>query len=227
MKKLFKPISAVICAAILSTSTSYLPTALAATESSAQSQTTITDRINAIINGTDKKENEAKIPKGEAYIPKGTIVPMELPQVLDAKHARTGEVLRLRTTENVIINGIVVIPESSVVYGTVTKAKGPGMLGRAGTLEFTIDYVETVNNVKIPLTFNSKEHGEADGGAGAIFAVASVVGGLFMKGSNVVVKEGTKFEVPVAQDTDLHVSLDRLAEVMNPNAPHGVEVILK
>ncbi|WP_432748203.1 hypothetical protein [Pectinatus frisingensis] len=226
MKKIFKPVSTIVCATMFFTSTAYLPTALAA-ENSAQTQTTVTDRVNAILNGTDNKVVVSKIPEGEAYIPKDTKIPMELTQTIDAKHGQTGETIKFNTTQNIIVNGVTVIPTGSLVYGTITKAKGPGMLGRAGTLEFTIDYVQTINGVKVPIAYNSSEHGNSDGGAVAVFAVVSIVGGLFMKGSNVVVKQGTKFEVPVAQDTDLNVPLDKLADAMNPNMPHGVEVTIK
>lgn len=61
----------------------------------------------------------------------------------------------------------------------------------------------------------------------AVAAVVSLVGGLFMKGKNVSFPAGSVFDARVTADTDLNVTLDELADVMNPNKPHGVSITIK
>ena len=48
-----------------------------------------------------------------------------------------------------------------------------------------------------------------------------------MKGKNVNFPAGSKFAAKVVADTDLNVPLDKLAEELDPNKPHGVSITLK
>jgi len=71
------------------------------------------------------------------------------------------------------------------------------------------------------------QDGAGDGGAVAVFAAVSIVGGLFMKGKNVVFNEGLKFDAEVTADTDLKVSLENLQEAMDTSKPHGVSITIQ
>ena len=164
------------------------------------------------------------IPEGNAYIPKGTILQVELTKELSSKKAKVGDAVPLRLVENLIVNDVIVVPAGSEVKGVVTKARKAGGLGRGGKLEFTIVSVKTINGVEIPLQYTKGEHGAGDGGAVAVVAFVSIVGGIFMKGKNVVYNEGLKFDAQVTADTDLKVPLENLQETMDMNKPHGVSI---
>ena len=130
--------------------------------------------------------------------------------------------------DNVIINGVIVIPSGSVVTGRVTDQRSsPGMFGRSGKLEISVDNVRTINNIDVPLEYVGRIEAGSDGGAVAVATVVSLVGGLFMKGKNVTIPAGTQLQVKVKSDTDLKVKLDELATAMDPNVPHGVSITLK
>lgn len=101
------------------------------------------------------------------------------------------------------------------------------MFGRGDELEFTIVSVKTINGVEIPLQYTRGEHGANDDGAVAVFVLVSMVGGVFMKGKNVVYNEGLKFNAEVTADTDLKVPLDDLAEAMDMSKPHGVTITIE
>ena len=163
MKKFVKVLSVIICFNLFMSTSVIIPTALAATENNVKSSKSVSDRVNAILNGTDEKVEVSKIAKGEAYIPKGTKIPMEISQTITGKRSHEGDTIKFTTTQNIIINGVVVIPKDSLVYGQVIKAHGPGMLGRSGKLDFSIDSVNTINNVKIPLSYDSETAGKTDG----------------------------------------------------------------
>ena len=66
--------------------------------------------------------------------------------------------------------------------------------------------------------------GNTDGGAVAVAAAVSLVGGLFMKGSNIDYPAGTDFEVEVRENVDLQATQENLEEVMTSNVPHGIEI---
>ena len=176
---------------------------------------------------TTKVVEVTKIPKGNAYIPKGVVLKVELTKELSSKKSKVGDAVPLKLVENLIVNGVIVAPAGSDVKGVVTKARKAGGLGRGGKLEFTIVSVKAINGVEIPLQYTKYQHGAGDGGAVAVVAFVSIVGGIFMKGKNVVFNEGLQFDAEVTADTDLKVPLDELAEAMDASKPHGVSVTIK
>ena len=204
--------------------------ALAAEPEKVAEQQSFSERYKALREKLDAEKNGVvvgKIPEGQAYIPKDTIINIELTSELTSKKAKKGDTVPLQTLENIIINGVTVVPAGTKVEGTVTKATGSGLFGRAGKLEFTIDSVRALNGVKIPLQHTTLKEAGSDGGAIAVAVAVSLIGGLFMKGKNVSFPAGSKFNAIVTADTDLNVKLDDLASAMNPNVPHGVSITLK
>ena len=178
-----------------------------------------------------KKTAEAvevtKIPEGNAYIPKGVVLKVELTKEISSKKAKKGDTVPLKLLENLIVNDVIVVPAGAEVKGVVTKARSAGGLGRGGKLEFQIISVKAINGVEIPLQYTKYQHGAGDAGAVAVFAAVSIVGGLFMKGKNVVFNEGLQFDAEVTADTDLKVPLDNLAEEMDASKTHGVSITIK
>ena len=204
MKKL---IAVVTCAAMLFSSGIYATPAIAAANYS-------------------EAVTISKIPEGNAYIPKGTVLQIELAQELSSKKSKVGDAVPLRLVENLIVNGVIVAPAGSEVKGIVTKSRKAGLLGRGGKLEFKIVSVKAINGVEIPLQYTKSERGSGDGGAVAVVALVSIVGGIFMKGKNVVYNSGLRFDAEVTADTDLEVSLDNLQEEMDASKPHGVSITI-
>lgn len=167
------------------------------------------------------------IPKGYAYIPKDTILTVELENELSSKKAKKDDQVSFKLCDNVVINGTIVIPAGANVIGHVVEVTKSGLFGRAGKLSFSIDSVKTINNITVPLEYNTKKEAGSDDGAVAVAVAVSLIGGLFMKGKNVAFPAKTKFEAIVSADTNLNVTLKDLPEVMNPNVPHGTTIIIQ
>ena len=203
-----KFVAAVVCAGLLFNSGIYAAPAFAETKTVAEEVTVTT------------------IPEGNAYIPKGVVLKVELTRELSSKKAKKGDAVPLKLVENLIVNGVVVVPAGAEVKGIVTKARKAGGLGRGGKLEFTIVSVKAINGVEIPLQYTKSEHGAGDAGAVAVVAFVSIVGGIFMKGKNVVFNKGLQFDAEVTADTDLKVPLDGLKEAMDASKPHGVSITI-
>ena len=87
--------------------------------------------------------------------------------------------------------------------------------------------IKTLNNVSVPLRKGLEGKGKTDGGAEAVAAAVSLVGGLFMKGSNINYPAGTDFQVEVRDNVDLGVTPEELKDAMNPNIPHGQEIVIE
>ena len=167
------------------------------------------------------------IPKGEAYIPKDTKIEVELTSEISSKTSHKGDIVPLRTSSNLVINDVVVIPAGTRVNGVITTARKNGMFGRSGKLEFSITDVKTRNNIRVPLQYAGQKKAGDDGGAVAVAATVTLVGGFFMKGKNVSIPAGTQFEAAVASDTDLQATLADLKDIMDEAQPNSVVITLK
>jgi len=185
------------------------------------------NRIQLLKSGeTTATVKTSSVVAGHAYIPKDTNINLELIDPISSKKSKEGNTFRLKTIENILINDVVVIPANQEVLGTITKARKNGMLGRKGRLEFKIDSIKTINGVNVPLTAEVKGKGHSDNGAVAVAAAVSLVGGLFMKGTNIYYEPGQKFVAVVSTDTDLNASVEDLPNAMNPSKPTGQNIVL-
>mgnify|MGYP000832678129 FL=1 len=182
-----------------------------------------------------KKEEQAAAQKvtianvlpGHIYIPKKTMLNVELIEPANSKTHKKNQQVEFKTTENLIINGVVVIPKGTVGIGYVYEVQKAGGFGRKGVLRIAGKEIKTLNNVSVPLRKGLEGKGKTDGGAVAVAAAVSLVGGLFMKGSNINYPAGTDFQVEVRDNVDLGVTPEELKDAMNPDIPHGQEIVIE
>jgi hypothetical protein len=67
---------------------------------------------------------------------------MKTLEALSSKTARVGDPVALEVTEDVRINGRVVVARGSKAHGEITLVKKSGMGGKAGDLAIRPDYVQ-------------------------------------------------------------------------------------
>lgn len=161
---------------------------------------------------------------GHIYIPKKTILKVELVQAANSKTHKEDQEVEIRLLENLIINGVLIIPKGTIGTAYVYKSRKAGGFGRKGILQIAGKEFKTINNITVPLKKGLSGKGKTDGGAVAVAAAVSLVGGLFMKGSNIDYPAGTNFEVEVRENVDLMATQENLSEVMNPKIHHGLEI---
>lgn len=182
-----------------------------------------------------KKEEQAAAQKvtianvlpGHIYIPKKTMLNVELIEPANSKTHKKNQQVEFKTTENLLINGVVVIPKGTIGMGYVYEVQKAGGFGRKGVLRIAGKEIKTLNNVSVPLRKGLEGKGKTDGGAVAVAAAVSLVGGLFMKGSNINYPAGTDFQVEVRDNVDLGVTPEELKDAMNPDIPHGQEIVIE
>ena len=201
----------------------YLPVVHAQEKTENQS---IKNRVEKIFDEEDENKAIKGVTPGNIYIPADTTFEIKLMQEVTSKKNHEGDTVDFTVAENLIINGVIVIPAGEKVKAIVSYARKAGGMGRKGKLEIDIQSTTTLNNITVPLSNDIEGKGKTDGGAGAVFAAVSVVGGLFMKGTNVVLKEGSLFTVKVTENIDLNVTGDKLATSMDINKPRGHEIIV-
>lgn len=174
-----------------------------------------------------QKVTNANVLPGHIYIPKKTMLNVELIEPANSKTHKKNQQVEFKTTENLIINGVVVIPKGTIGMGYVYEVQKAGGFGRKGVLRIAGKEIKTLNNVSVPLRKGLEGKGKTDGGAVAVAAAVSLVGGLFMKGSNINYPAGTDFQVEVRDNVDLGVTPEELKDAMNPDIPHGQEIVIE
>jgi hypothetical protein len=131
-------------------------------------------------------------PDSNAVLPAGTSVRLRLLSELHSQRNRTGESFDLEVAEDVVHNGVVVIPRGSIARGEVSRARRRGMWGRSGRMETRLLSVRA-NGVNIPITGSVAERGET-GTAGVVASIVVLpVAGFFVTGTSAVLPAGTGF----------------------------------
>jgi hypothetical protein len=139
----------------------------------------------------------------QVELPAGTKIGCRLEQTLSSATAEEGQTVNLSVTENVRVNGAVVIPQGAMVAGTIVQAVPKRRMGRTGKLDFSIDKVRATDGEYVPLryTMQKKEGGShgvrtgviTAGVAVAFWPAAPLV--LLMKGKDITINRGVVFDV--------------------------------
>jgi len=159
---------------------------------------------------------------GRIVVPEGTDVKMKTLEALSSKTARVGNPVALEVTENVVVNGKLIVPRGSKGHGEVSLVKKNGIAGKAGDLVIRPTYVR-VGDLKIELrgatdTEGASKHAEA-------ITLAAISGvGIFKKGNQAEAPVGTQVIGIVIQDTTIAIaSLPTVIPSYSPTTPTGKE----
>lgn len=141
-------------------------------------------------------------------VPQGTPVRVHLVQEISSKKAHAGDKIDLEVLEEVRLpNGEVVIPKGAKAFGHVIAARAPRRLDRRGTLDISIDSVQSITGDAIPVQSESQVQGASSTGitAGAIIVTALFVSGagsslwLLRHGHDAELPQGSSFIVVTKQ----------------------------
>lgn len=86
-----------------------------------------------------------------SYVPAGMTFPVTLNTSISTDLAKAGDMVQATLNQPIYL-GTTLIPQGSVVLGTITNAKAGGFLGRAGMLEIKFNRLRTPNGVETPMT---------------------------------------------------------------------------
>jgi hypothetical protein len=167
--------------------------------------------------GTEIPAREAASPQPVApmahrkmVLEDNTPVHLVLNENLSSASATTGQTISFEVSEDVLVGGFVVIPRSSLAWGTVTEAQAKRRLGRAGHLDVNIDKVRLADGEKVLLSATSHAKGGSHTAAmtAGIVATSLIVWPaapffLFMHGHDVTIPKGTKIEAFTNGDATL------------------------
>ena len=138
-------------------------------------------------------------------IPAGTPIVLELLDELSSRTAMRGDHFAMRLVEPITVDGRVLAPAGARGTGEVIDAAKAGMGGRPGELTVAARYL-AVGDLQIPLRslkLAAPPHG-ANNSKDAQTAVLLVgVGGMFIRGGDLVAPIGARGDAKVARDITL------------------------
>ncbi|HEY0326366.1 MAG TPA: hypothetical protein VGC46_10400 [Allosphingosinicella sp.] len=135
----------------------------------------------------------APVAPATATIAAGLSIPLSLNAELSSSRNREGETFAMTVAQDVLSDGIVVIPRGTRAVGEITLRSGRGMFGKSGKMELSFRYLD-MDGVRVPLDGTHFQAGEGNtaGTVGAVLA-AGVVGGMVVTGRSANMPEGREF----------------------------------
>jgi hypothetical protein len=152
-----------------------------------------------------QKPNELGAFPSTLRVPDGTIIRLAL---LDSLSSATNEVddpIHFEVTEDVKVGEVVAIPKGLSATGHVVEVEPKRRLGRAGKLNFSVDYVRAPDGTNLRLRASSVRKGEEKSGTVIVGTVLLSPLFLIMRGKDINIPKGTQFNAYV--DGDREISL--------------------
>jgi hypothetical protein len=168
-------------------------------------------------------------PDGKLILEDGTPVRLRLSRTLSSAECKTGDRIDFEVMDPVVLNGITIIPQGGIAWGTVTDAEHKKSMGRAGKLNIALVAVRLANSDKANLTAVKDSKGGSHTGVmtGAMVATAIVLWPaaplfLFIHGKDITIPRGTEITayvdgdrvfVPVAETAPVAVASAQIVDV--------------
>jgi hypothetical protein len=182
-------------------------------------QVTITTPAEPVAPPASSDTPQQAAPPKDAPVPMailledGTPVHLVLDENLSSATAVTGDTVEFEVVDDIVVDGLVVVPHGSTAWATVTDAQHKRHLGRGGKLDLNIDKVRLADGEKALLRGVKDTNGGGHTGAmtGAMVATSLVVWPaapffLFMHGKDVNIPKGTQITAFVQGDMRLDAS---------------------
>jgi len=148
----------------------------------------------------------------------GTAVKLRLADTISSASAKAGQQVPFEVTEDVLVQGVIVLPKGSQAVATVTEASTKKSMGRGGKLNVNVDSARLIDGEKVQLRAVQDNKGGGHVGAmtGAMVATAIVFFPaaplfLFVHGKDITIPKGT--EVTAFVEGDMRLDMAKFAPV--------------
>ena len=149
----------------------------------------------------------------------GTAIKLRLAENLTSATAKTGQSVSFEVTEDVLVQGVVVLAKGAQALATVTDANSKKSMGRGGKLNVSVDSARLADGEKVQLRAVQDNKGGGHIGAmtGAMVATSIVFFPaaplfLFIKGKDITIPKGT--EVTAFVEGDMKLDMAKFASAV-------------
>jgi hypothetical protein len=140
----------------------------------------------------------------------GTPVKLTLVNQLSSADARQGQNIQFSVENDLVLDGVIILHRGASVSGVVVEAEKKRRLGRAGTLNFTINSLKLANGQDVPLrAFDNTSGDSHTTGVAALALNMPMVAApffLLMYGENTSFPKGTEITAFVNGDIKLDLA---------------------
>ncbi len=154
----------------------------------------------------------------------GTEVKLRLSETISSANAKVGQQVPFEVTEDVMVQGVTVLPKGSQALASVTDASSKKSMGRGGKLNVNVDSARLADGEKVQLRAVQDNKGGGHVGAmtGAMVATAIVFFPaaplfLFIHGKDITIPKGT--EVTAFVQGDMRLDMAKFTSIGAPGAP--------
>jgi hypothetical protein len=161
---------------------------------------------------TANPPSNAPDPSKTVVLLDSTSVHMKLGRELSSASAQVGDEVNLEVSEDVVIDGLLIIPKGANATGVVNEAEPKKALGRGGKLSILVRSVRLANNDQAVL----RSGGEAKGASSSAGVVIPV-----MRGKDVIFPKGMEITAYVNGDNRLKRELFHPAPDVPDSPPAG------
>jgi hypothetical protein len=147
-------------------------------------------------------------PEGFPILQDGTPIRLRLTRSLSSADCKVGDRIDFEVEDPVILDGVTVVPQGTIAWGTVTEAEHKRRMTRGGKLAIALTEVQMANLQKAKLRADREAKGGGHTGvmAGAMVGTAVVFWPvapvfLLMHGKEAKIPEGTEVTAYVDGDT--------------------------
>jgi PEGA domain len=148
---------------------------------------------------------------GQFVVQDGTPIKLRFSRNVSSADATVGESVDLEVLEEVMLNGVTVVPKSGTAIASVTEAVPKRRMGRAGKLEIVLDYVRLADNEKVPVRAVKEAKGGSHVGGMTVGIVATSLVFfpaaplfLLMHGKDITIPKGAEVTAYVNGDLKLN-----------------------
>lgn len=132
-------------------------------------------------------------PASGRSLPAGTQVSLSPMQELSSKHIVLGERYKFQVVNDVVENGVVVIPRGSIATGVVSMKTGRAIGGKSGKFEISFENV-VANGRTFPLSGIHRQEGKGN-------TVGALLGSILISGRSAVMVQGQIVTAMIKEQT--------------------------
>jgi PEGA domain len=158
---------------------------------------------NLLVVGALSSATYARQSPSILKVPDGTPLRLVLTESLSSATNQVDDPIYFEVTEDAKVFGVVAIPKGSTAVGHVVEVEGRKRMGRAGKLNFTVDYIKAPDGGNLRLRASSTRKGEDKTGTVIIGSVVFSPLFMIMRGKDITIPKGTQFSAYVDGDREI------------------------
>lgn len=139
-------------------------------------------------------------PQDEIVVPEGTPIKVAVAKEVTSKEAKPNDPVEFTVTEDLVINGQVVVRKGTPAIGSVINAEKKGYMGKSGKLAVQVESTTTSDGHGLKLRAAKGREGDDKSTSTMVLSTLISPAFLFMKGSEAKIAPGTVVTVYAAEE---------------------------